>query len=148
MWGTPVTTDDSSAGWYPSLRVVNSNPAISYYSGSNGDLRYVRASDVYGGTWNTPIVVDDSADTVGLHPCLCVVAGNPAISYYDYTNGKLKYARASDASGTSWDTPLVADDENYAGEYSSMIFDEGKVFISYQNYGTADLKFTVGSFPY
>ncbi|MFQ5858216.1 MAG: hypothetical protein ACE5LU_21645, partial [Anaerolineae bacterium] len=58
--------------------------------------------------WNTPVTVD-STDNVGQYTSLAVVNANPAISYYDLTNGDLKYVRATDASGSSWGTPVTLD---------------------------------------
>lgn len=40
-----------------------------------------------------------ATDTVGQHSSQAVVAGNPAISYYDVTNGDLRFVRANDANG-------------------------------------------------
>lgn len=51
----------------------------------------------------------DLAGNVGQFTSQAIVNGNPAISYYDVTNGDLKYVRASDASGTSWGTPVTLD---------------------------------------
>lgn len=42
----------------------------------------------------------DSTGVVGLYTSVALVNGNPAICYYDSTNGNLKYVRANDASGT------------------------------------------------
>ena len=43
-----------NVGQYTSLAVVNGNPAISYFAGSGGDLKYVRANDTSGTNWGTP----------------------------------------------------------------------------------------------
>jgi autotransporter-associated beta strand protein len=107
-WGTPLTLDSvGTVGQFTSLAVVNGNPAISYYDFTNTNLKYVRATDVSGTTWGVPVTVDASTADVGLQPSLVVVNGKPSMSYFDTTNDKILYVRASDASGTSWNDPLI-----------------------------------------
>lgn len=79
-------------GRYTSLAFVGFRPAISYYDATNGDLKFARSSAVDGGdgTWTTVITID-SVGNVGLDTSLAVVGGTPAISYYDGTNGDLKF---------------------------------------------------------
>ena len=60
-----------------------------------------------------------------------MVNGNPAISYYDYTNADLKYVRASDASGESWGTPRALGSAGWAGRYTSLAVVNGNPAISY-----------------
>ncbi len=122
-WYSPIIIDSGlDIGKYSSLFVVNGYPAISYYDGVNGDLKYVRATDSSGFNWGTPITVDDGGtDDVGQFTTLRVVNGNPAISYYDYTNGDLKFVRANDTDGTTWGTPIVVDGaSDWVGAYASM----------------------------
>src|SRR5207245_9807923 len=86
----PVNADSASVlVRRSSLAVVNGNPAMSYNVAP--DLKYVRAADANGASWNTPVTVD-TAGTVGEFNSLAVVNGNPAIAYYDGTpNLKLTY---------------------------------------------------------
>jgi hypothetical protein len=58
---------------------VNGNPAISYYAATDGDLKYIRASDADGSTWNTPVIIDA---TGGTYNSLTIVNGVPTIAYY------------------------------------------------------------------
>jgi hypothetical protein len=60
------------------------------------------------------------------------VNGNPAISYYDVTNSRLKFARnsAADGSGT-WITSVV--DPSPSGQYSSLAVVNGNPAIAYQD---------------
>ncbi|MDZ4290204.1 MAG: choice-of-anchor D domain-containing protein, partial [Prosthecobacter sp.] len=144
---TPVTVDSTGdVGYYTSLAIVNSNPAISYLDITNGDLKYVRASDASGTSWSGPVTVDNTG-RVGYFTSLAVVDGNPAISYYDDTNGDLKYVRASDASGTSWGTPVTVDSTGLVGFFTSLVVVDGNPAISYLDYGNGNLKWAtlVGS---
>jgi hypothetical protein len=136
------TTVDSAGetGYFISLAIVNGNPAISYYDFSNGDLKYVRASDTSGASWASPVTVD-SAGMVGSYTSLAVVNGNPAISYYDGTNDDLKYVRATDASGTSWASPVTVDGAGDAGLYTSLEVVNGNPAISYRDITNGDLKY-------
>jgi hypothetical protein len=70
---------------------------------------------------------------VGQYTSLVVVSGKPSISYYDQTNGDLKYARASNIDGTIWGVLgiLDGDDGSNVGQYSSMAVVNGNPAVSY-----------------
>lgn len=69
--GTPQTIDngvnDGGVGSYDSQAIVNGNPAISYYDGTNRDLKYVRANDAEDGdlTADMTFTYLDPADVNG-----------------------------------------------------------------------------------
>jgi hypothetical protein len=139
-WDVPITVDSSGVvGMYASLALANGNPAIAYYNATNGDLKFVRASDSAGDTWGTPIVID-SVGAVGSHLSLAIVGGNPAISYY--ASNALRYVRASDASGSAWGAPIIVDDQDNVGLYTSLAVINGNPAISYFDYTNNDLKYT------
>ena len=46
----------------------------------------------------------------GIASSLCVVDGNPAISYYTgFPNKDTMYVRAADETGSSWGNPVIID---------------------------------------
>jgi hypothetical protein len=101
---------------------------------------FARNSAVDGsGTWTLSIL--DSIGQVGQYASLAVVNGNPAISYYDVTNLDLKYVRATDASGTSWGTPVTLDSIGAVGQYTSLAVVNGNPAISYLDVSGFDLKY-------
>ena len=144
-WGTPVTVADGSTLSYTSLAVVSGNPAISYYSpaGIDGYLKYVRATDIDGTTWGLPVTVDGAGgENVGQHTSLKMVNGSPAISYYDFGNGNLKYVRAADSTGAAWNTPqTLVDSTDYVGEYTSLEVVNGNPAIGYNNITQGSLNY-------
>jgi hypothetical protein len=98
---------------------------------------------VYAG-WNAPVPATvDSTDDVGEYTSLAVVDGNPAISYYDWDNGDLKYVRATTADGSSWGSPLIVAGDGGAdvGLYTSLAVVDGNPAISYYDNGSGDLKY-------
>jgi hypothetical protein len=92
-WGTPsmvTVTSSSIVGKHTSMATVSGKPALAYYDETNGDLKYVKAIDVDGTVWGTPVSVD-SQGSVGQYASLAVVNGSPAISCFDASNGNLKW---------------------------------------------------------
>lgn len=132
-WEAPVTvTGTGDAGAYNSMRIVAGRPAISFYNNTNGTLEYVRANDAAGQTWGPPVTVDAVKNVnAGAWTSLQIIKGNPAISYYDNTNGQLKYVRASDSEGTAWGPPVVASAATFTGLYASMHVVDGYPAIAY-----------------
>jgi hypothetical protein len=89
-------------------------------------------------TTMSQIILDDG---VSGWSSLAVVNGNPAVSYYDDTNGNLKYVRAADASGSSWGVPVTIDSSGSVGQYATLALVNGSPAISYYDDTNDDLKF-------
>jgi len=65
-----------------------------------------------GASWGEPVLVDDPSQEQNLcgDSSLAVANGNPAIAYINEVKWELWYARANDAKGTSWGTPMMLTD--------------------------------------
>lgn len=93
--------------YFPSLAVINGNPAIVCTSGDallSGDLIYSRAYGPGGYTWqNAQVLIYAEIQPIGA-AALAEVGGRPAIVYmtFSLTNNWLMFWRADDANGDSW----------------------------------------------
>ena len=125
------------------MSIVFGNPAISYNQ-INGGLKYVRALDVDGNSWDTPILVDPT-NSGGEYTSLHIVNNHPAISYYDYhiSYSSLKYIRSADMFGIVWEPPKVLDANDYVGKNTSLAVINGFPAISYY-----ENKLTSGALKY
>lgn len=145
-WTKLNVFNTGDTGAYPSLAVVNGNPAISFYDITTTNLRYARAADTAGATWLGGIrrIVENSVGDVGTHSSLAVVSGRPAVSYHDATAGDLKWAIASDANGSTWSAAnrlAIDGDLANVGAYSSHASVDGLPAIAYQDETSFDLKY-------
>nr|MDO8133964.1 choice-of-anchor U domain-containing protein [Candidatus Njordarchaeum guaymaensis] len=147
-WTRPFDPVDPTGGLYTSLALdpFDNTPHISYYS--NGDLKYATLS---GGVWIIETV--DSVGDVGLYTSIAleprgVLSPDIHISYYDRTNGDLKYVTKSGATG-AWTTLILDGDISTTaicdstslvcggtlgdvGLYTSITLDIlGNVYVSY-----------------
>ncbi|MBN2083172.1 PKD domain-containing protein [bacterium] len=71
----------------------------------------------------------DSDDDVGWYNSLALCNGKPGVSYFDYTNGALKYIRAQDAYGYAWyqsqSLGTIVDTASYACYGTSLAWVNG-----------------------
>jgi PKD repeat protein len=80
---------------------IGGNPAISFYDITNGDLKYVRATNAAGSAWG-PVVTIATTNNVGRGTDLVEANGRPAVIYRNSTTNRFYYLRADDATGSSW----------------------------------------------
>jgi hypothetical protein len=82
----------------------------------------------------------DIGDTVPL----LEVDGRPAISYARYLPNyeqRAVYNRATNALGSEWSSPVVIDEDNYAGLYSSLAIVSGNPAITYLDWSDMAFKY-------
>ena len=149
-WTCTVVDTASMSVWYTSLAFDPSGkPWISYYDGTNQDLRVVQYVGS-GGTgcastaWTCTSV--DTAGSVGSYTSLAFdPSGNPWVSYQDGDKGNLRVAYYVGTNGTgcalsTW-TCTAVDTVAGAGQYTSLAFDpSGNPWVSSYASTTGDLR--------
>jgi hypothetical protein len=133
-WSTPVVIDNTSTSYYSSIAVDGSNVYISYQDDTNKDLKFAKSTDG-GTTWAPPQTIPVPTDDVGYHTSICVTSeGYLYVSFLDYTNKDLMFAKSTNA-GWTWSV-TTADSTGDAGWYTDIVdWDGGTVMISYTTNG-------------
>ena len=96
------------------LEVVSGYPAIAIaqddFSGNN-DLLFYRAEDANGDIWPTePVTVASDVVSSGILACQLLNVGGYLLPEYPailLSAGELRFVRASDATGSTWESPVV-----------------------------------------
>jgi len=102
-WPASIPVAQSnSIGTAGNLTIVNGRPAICWLDGSI--LRYARAADANGDTWQPAVTIVGSNASAPL--CMAVINGNPAVTYASGTSA-MRYIRATDADGAAWPATSV-----------------------------------------
>jgi hypothetical protein len=137
-----VTFTGEDDGYCSSLAFDSSgNPCISYGDGSHNTLLFSRWT---GSGWTHELV--DGSVNVAWETSLArsfFINNSPRISYYDATNGDLKYAAWSLTSG--WTTETL-DSTGDVGRHSSIFYDDlerCEIHVSYYDRTNGDLKYVL-----
>ncbi|MBN2081806.1 PKD domain-containing protein [bacterium] len=131
-------------GTHCDLYVVDGNPAATYFAPYDQTMYYCRATDSTGGTWAAEQLLDDgswvtNAYSTGEYNSLCVIDGNPAVSYCirvsDISAGyRLGFIRAADATGSSWNVPQSVDSAQQIAQGTSLLaLTSGRAGIAYND---------------
>jgi len=121
--GNTITTVDATGivGLYTSITLSADNlPIVSYYDGTNGDLKVVHCGNAACTSGNT-ITTVDATGIVGQYTSITPSADNlPIVSYFDSTNGDLKVAHCGNALCTSGNTITTVDATGIVGPHTSI----------------------------
>jgi hypothetical protein len=151
-WVSEFVDNSAAVGQFSSLAVYNPTTLyVTYYDQTNGNLLFAQKN---GSIWTAGQIVDGGMPNVdvGQYTSLAFDAsGDGRLSYYDVTNGDLKYAFYDLPAGTWTVDPTPIDSSGNVGLFTSLaINSNGQVGISYYDYTNSDLKFAMlaGSYPW
>ncbi|HEX8523783.1 MAG TPA: S8 family serine peptidase [Tepidisphaeraceae bacterium] len=122
-----VDNTGDNVGLYVSMAIdKQGRPAVAYFDGSHGDLRFARFS---GAKWDVSTI--DAPGSCGLYPSLVYTSNEHAlISYYHRTNTALRLA---EFDGTGWSLNWVDTAQDVGRSSSMAISKTGEVAIAYEN---------------
>lgn len=116
---------------------------ISYYDAVNQNLMFRKsnqANPTLPGHWDAIQTVESSND-VGQYSSLSLDAANLIyISFYDATNGNLRFIQSTNAAGTLWNPAIAIDSTGNVGLFTSIGMSGTNVVISYYDLTNTHLK--------
>jgi titin len=140
--GTVLSTVSPVDAYYTSLQLSAGNPVISYFDGTNQELRL--ATCAANCATATPTWVIAPIDTAGTYffSSLQLNGGNPVVSYLDAANGDLKLATCTAGCQTSTPTWALTtvDSPGNVGSFDSLQLNGGNPVIAYSDTTNLTLK--------
>jgi hypothetical protein len=149
-WSPQTLDSTGDVGKYSSIDVIDTTldfdtrVYISYYDTTNGNLKFI-TSDTKGNSWDAAIAIDSTGDVgqytsldTGLH-----TDGSTekiGISYYDVTNGNLKFAYSTNYGSSFSSVTTIDSSADNVGQYSSLGFYNSKAYVAYYDATNGDVK--------
>ena len=93
----------------PALAVINGVPMITYVAAIEVNpfqMDLSVANDALGDAWNPALIAVGAGAPVASQHTLMVAGGKPAVGYFDYADGTLRFARATQTTGETWADPV------------------------------------------
>ncbi|MFC1766950.1 Ig-like domain-containing protein [Candidatus Margulisiibacteriota bacterium] len=138
-WSITTPDADYFACFYTSIALdTSNNQHISYYD-AGGEKKLLKYVSYNGSSWGSPTIVDGEGDT-GLYSSLAMDGDYGRISYYDSTNGLLRYA-SWEGEGMYWAKTTVEVTSNDVGRHTSLALYNGNPRISYYDATAGSLKY-------
>jgi hypothetical protein len=138
--------DKGKVGWFSSLALdAIGNPVVAYYNFYSGDLKILHCDDPNcAGDESKNITTPDTTGYVGSDISMVLDAkGNPVVSYYDSSNGKLKILHCDDPSCAGDETGNIVtptDAAGNVGQFTSLVLDAaGNPVVSYYDFPNGNL---------
>jgi hypothetical protein len=144
-WET-LKIDEQTTGGSSSAIAIGPDGSrhVSYYDASNSALRYARcAANCSNSAGWGHVLVDGASTSVGTYTSLAVGGdGKVHVSYFDQTNGDLKYASCASGCLTArnWQRQTL-DSQGQVGSFSSLKLVAGTLHIAYHDLTLGDLKY-------
>lgn len=148
--GGSSSYDKYDVGEETSMRIGSDGKArVSYYSDAYDDLKYAVRVGTGGNCGNNKwqCTTIDAGGQVGRYTSLVLDSANKAhISYYDKTNGNLKFAHEVGTGGNCgsglWQCDTIDNSSHDVGEHTSIALDaSGYPQIAYEDETWGDLKY-------
>lgn len=146
-WVVETLDADGVVGFFTSIALDgNDHPCISYYDYTNMDLKYVRWGYYQvGGVWRWLSGTVDTPGDVGKYSSVRVDnSGTIYVSYFDATNGDLRYAYSWPSMGDDgyrWFSASTLDSIGVVGEYTAIdVSSLGDLSIAYYDSTNKRLK--------
>ncbi len=144
-WGSAVVVDNISfSGLHKiDMEIINGNPAVANSAHNVFDIRYTRALNSTGDFWGSTVQVVTGISTTNHVNQIDLeeVNGKPAIAYYHTDDQDLYYVQATDATGSTWGTPVLVASTGKVGNFLSMSVIDGRPAIAYYDETNQDLKY-------
>ncbi|MCP5538798.1 MAG: tail fiber domain-containing protein [Akkermansiaceae bacterium] len=85
--------------------------------------------------------IDGATTAAGEYVSMAIVNGRPAVAYW--AQGDLLYARAKDAAGNEWNSPVTVEDDgtNNTGYYPTLLEIGGRPAIAYHNVTRGEMRY-------
>ncbi|OGX36291.1 MAG: hypothetical protein A3D87_07070 [Omnitrophica WOR_2 bacterium RIFCSPHIGHO2_02_FULL_50_17] len=121
-WASTAVDSTDQVGSMNSIAIgADGLPVISYFDGTNGNLKVAKCGNAACNSGNTLTTVDATASLTGYYTSIAIgTDGFPVIFYYDWTNSKFKVAKCGDAGCTSGNTLTVINPQPPFGFYNSI----------------------------